>query len=258
MGMRKNMSIIQDVRGAGPRKIVVLSGWFGRESLYDAMLTGLDLDAFTLALVDYRGYGPRKNVDGVYDLAEITADVVAGVDELGWDSFGLLGHSMGGPVAALVAGALPGRVTGYLGVSPAPPTGFPFDADTRELFRKAAGSVEVRAGIIDLSTGHLCPAAWVNGLAGRSMREADPIAFARYFEAWSDADAGREFSGLDMPIRVVVGENDLAVTRELMEATFVALQPATEVRVYPNCGHYAMAESPLRLAAEIEAFFGGR
>jgi pimeloyl-ACP methyl ester carboxylesterase len=252
-----DVSIIEDVRGTGPTKVVVLSGWFGRESLYDSMLFGFDLAAFTFALVDYRGYGARKGVEGVYDLAEITADVVAGVDELGWDAFGVMAHSMGGPVGVLVANALPERATGYLAISPAPPTGFPFDEQTRELFGKAAGSIEVRAGIIDLSTGHQCPPAWVNGLADRSMREADPVAFARYFEAWADADAGSEFSGLDIPIRVIVGENDLAVTREVIDATFVELQPATELKVFANCGHYAMAESPLKLAAEVQDFFGG-
>lgn len=251
------MPIIADIRGTGPTKIVVLSGWLGRESLYDAMLTGFDLDAFSLALVDYRGYGTRKSVGGVYDLAEIAADVAAGVDELGWDSFGILAHSMGGPVGVLVASALPGRVTGYLAVSPVPPNGVPFDAETREFFRKAAGSLEVRAGIISMSTGHVLPPAWLNGFAGRSMGEADTIAFARYFEAWSGADVEREFTGLDIPIRVVVGENDLAVTQELMEGTFVKLQPATELKVYADCGHYAMIESPLRLAAEIQDFFGG-
>jgi pimeloyl-ACP methyl ester carboxylesterase len=47
------------------------------------------------------------------------------------------------------------------------------------------------------------------------------------------------------------------VTREVINATFVELQPATEVKVFANCGHYAMAESPLKLAAEVQDFFGG-
>ncbi|WP_369033978.1 alpha/beta fold hydrolase [Streptomyces adonidis] len=252
------MTIVQDVRGTGPTAIAVLSGWFGRDSLYDSMLAGIDLDAFTLALVDYRGYGPRKAVEGAYDLAEICEDVIAGVDELGWGSFGLLAHSMAGPAAALVASAVPDRVTGYLGVSPVPPSGVPFDEQTRELFASAAGSTDVRAGIIDLSTGHRCPPAWVNGLARRSAEEARPDAFAKYLDAWADADVEEQFRGLDIPIRVIVGENDLALTRELVDATFVKLQPSTEAVTFANCGHYAMVEAPLALAASIQEFFGAK
>ncbi len=62
----------------------------------------VDADTYTYALIDYRGYGARKDEAGEYTLEEISADTLALADELGWDRFALVGHSMGGAAALRV------------------------------------------------------------------------------------------------------------------------------------------------------------
>jgi pimeloyl-ACP methyl ester carboxylesterase len=45
-----------------------------------------------------------------YHLVDYTRDIVRIADYLGWDKFSLVGHSMGGSISILIAGALPHRV----------------------------------------------------------------------------------------------------------------------------------------------------
>ncbi len=49
--------------------------------------------------MDLRGYGGRKQVSGEFTIEEAAADAITLADELGWDRFSVIGHSMGGKVA---------------------------------------------------------------------------------------------------------------------------------------------------------------
>ncbi|MFF0381664.1 alpha/beta fold hydrolase [Streptomyces sp. NPDC004286] len=59
--------------------------------------------------VDLRGHG-RSDWPGAYSLELMRADVLGFLDALGLDRIDLVGHSMGGIVAYLVAAARPGQV----------------------------------------------------------------------------------------------------------------------------------------------------
>ncbi|WP_405555738.1 alpha/beta fold hydrolase [Streptomyces sp. NBC_01171] len=59
--------------------------------------------------VDLRGHG-HSGWPGAYSLELMRADVLGFLDALGLDRIDLVGHSMGGIVAYLVASAQPGRV----------------------------------------------------------------------------------------------------------------------------------------------------
>ncbi len=61
---------------------------------------------------DLRGHGQSTKPDqeAAYSLATFGGDVVGLADALGWDGFALLGHSMGGMIAQVVATGAPERV----------------------------------------------------------------------------------------------------------------------------------------------------
>jgi pimeloyl-ACP methyl ester carboxylesterase len=82
--------------GSGPRKALVLHGWFGDENSFDPLLKALSPDEFTYAFVAYRGYGLSRDIEGVFDIAEASQDALALTAHLGWSRFSLIGHSMGG------------------------------------------------------------------------------------------------------------------------------------------------------------------
>lgn len=119
--------------GEGEHPVIGLHGWFGSATAWRPLLPHLDGSRFHYVFPDHRGYGARKSVVGEYSLVEAAGDVLALADELGFDRFSLVGHSMGGIVMQRVLADAPERVRALVGVSPVPASGVPFDDDGWQL-----------------------------------------------------------------------------------------------------------------------------
>ena len=150
----------------------------------------------------------------------------------------------------------PRRLRKLVAVAPVPCCGVALDAPARALFLEAAGNLTARRAIIDRSTGGRLPAAWLDWKAQYSWASAEPAAFARYFVAWSDTDFSAEVAQarLDVPLLALVGRHDPRFDAALMRRTYLAWYPQATLAVLDNAGHYPMNETPLALAASIEAF----
>lgn len=91
--------------------VIALHGWMDNANSFDRvapLLRGIRLVA-----LDFPGHGKSDHRAGrmPYYIWEYGLDVLDVADALGWDTFGLLGHSLGGGVATLVAGMVPERVS---------------------------------------------------------------------------------------------------------------------------------------------------
>lgn len=248
------MTIGHRVVGHGPLRVLALHGWFGDETCFDPMRDGLSLDEFTYAFMACRGYGLSRQQRGEYTMKEISTDAIDLADALEWESFSLLGHSMGGMAAQRVLADAASRVEKIVAVTPVPASGVPFDADSWGLFEGAARSLDNRRGIIDFSTGGRLSKAWVDRIARYSAETATVEAFAAYLQAWAKTDFHQEIIGNPVPIKIIVGAHDQALTEDAMRGTYLAWYPHAELEVMENAGHYPMNETPVALATSIEAF----
>ncbi|WP_164699660.1 alpha/beta fold hydrolase [Modestobacter sp. KNN46-3] len=242
------------VVGTGPRKVLALHGWFGSATGWGPFADLIDEERYSVLFLDYRGYGARRAEDGEHTLAEISADALAAVDAQGWSSFTVLGHSMGGSAMQRVLVDAGGRVTGLIGVSPVPSTGVPFDEQAEQLFRGAAGDRGNRYAILDLTTGGRLSRTWLDRMVQISFDQSDPAAFGAYLDAWAGTDFSAEVQGDPVPVRVVVGEHDPALSAAVMEQTFLQQYPNASLEVLTNAGHYAMFETPVALLTTVERF----
>ena len=240
--------------GHGPHHVIALHGWFGHARGWGSFADVLDVDRFTYAFVDYRGYGARLGMPGRFDMQEIAADVLAVGDALGWDRFSLIGHSMGGKAMQAAAMRSPTRVTAMVGITPVPPSPVPFDESTRALFESAADDLAARFAVIDHSTGARLSRHWVGNMARASTRHADVDAFAAYFRAWADTDLTASITGTTIPTLLLVGEHDPSLTVDVMTQTYGATFRDVTIDVVRNAGHYPMDEAPVDLATRIERF----
>ena len=184
----------------------------------------------------------------------MAADALAAVDTLRWSSFAVLGHSMGGSVMQRVLLDGDGRVSGLVGVGPVPATGVPFDEQSWQLFTGAAEKRENRYAIIDLTTGGRLSRTWVDRMVQSSLDTSEPAAFRAYLDAWATTDFADEVRGLPVPVRLIVGEHDPALSATVMEQTFLDHHPDVSLEVLGNAGHYAMFETPVALLTSIERF----
>lgn len=67
-------------------------------------------ERFRVAIADSRGIGRSSIPADAYTMAELASDAVALTDQLGWDTFALMGVSFGGMVAQEVAVTAPTRI----------------------------------------------------------------------------------------------------------------------------------------------------
>ena len=248
------MTIGYETYGRGERKVVVLHGWFGDQTFMAPMRDALSPEEFTYVFPAYRGYGASKRQTGAYTVEEISADVRALIDSLGYREVSLVGHSMGGKFIQRVAVDAPGRIRRMVAITPVPAAAVPFDEQGWALFSGATDNVGNRRGIIDFTTGSRLSAAWLDNMARASSENSMREAFAGYLLAWAKADFHQAVMGSDIPVKVIVGQYDGAINAETMKATFLQWYKHAELEEIANAGHYPMNETPVALATAIEAF----
>ncbi len=94
----------------GRPKLMALHGWLDNAASFLPLLPHLpELD---LLLLDLPGHGHSAHLPpgAEYALTTHLHAALDAADALGWERFGLLGHSMGAAIAGLVAAAVPARV----------------------------------------------------------------------------------------------------------------------------------------------------
>lgn len=97
--------------GAGNKPVIALHGWLDNCASYDFLAPKLhELDIVALDLAG-QGRSEHRPVFGAYNIWQDVIEIIAVCDQLGWDSFGVLGHSRGAMIATLVAGTFPQRVS---------------------------------------------------------------------------------------------------------------------------------------------------
>lgn len=242
------------ILGSGPHAVVALHGWFGDRRSYEPMWPYLDKAAYSYAFMDVRGYGGSKDHSGELTMEEIATDTLALADHLGWESFSLVGHSMGGMAIQRVLTKAPERVHALVGISPVPASGVPFDEQGWALFSGAPKSAENRRAILDLTTGNRLTGVWLDAMVARSQEASTVDAFAAYLQAWANSDFHGEIEGSRLPVKVIVGEHDPALSAEVMRQTWLQWYPNAELEELANAGHYPTEETPIALATTVERF----
>jgi pimeloyl-ACP methyl ester carboxylesterase len=245
--------------GSGDHHVIALHGWFGSALGWGHLPEYLNTAEFSYVFPDLRGYGSRRDEAGEFTMAEAAADALVLADQLGWDRFSLIGHSMSGVAIQHVLDQAPHRVRRLVGVAPVPASGLPFGESEWSLFRSAAASPASRAMIVNYATGNRLAPAFIDNVVAHSMDNSDETAFGAYLESWAHAGQLRpalldRVKGIEVPIKVITGEYDPTQPAEFMEQAWLQVYPNSELEVLRGSGHYPMFETPVTLAVSIEEF----
>jgi pimeloyl-ACP methyl ester carboxylesterase len=241
--------------GSGDHHVLAVHGWFGSARGWGSLPDWLDRDAYTWAFMDLRGYGDRKDVDGQFTIDEAATDALAVADDLGWDRFSVVGHSMGAKIGHRMLLEAPDRVRRLVGLNSVPAGQVPMDDDGWALFSGAPANPANRAAIIDFTTGNKLTKTFINHMVQRSLDNSTVEAFAAYLQVWARTDFSAQ-AKVDTvtPVKLIVGVNDPAMSANVMEQTWRVFFPDAELTILPDAGHYPMFESPVSLATSIEEF----
>ncbi len=248
------MEFTAKLLGYGPKRVVMMHGWLSDHHVFDTVIPYFPQSDYTLALIDYRGYGVNRALPGDFTVDEIAQDTLGFCDRLGWDSFHVIGHSMGGMAILKMATLAPGRVLSAVAVTPVPASGFPIDGDTRAFFESSADSDDALTGIFNTLTGERHSATFLRTLTAACRAATTRTAYLGYLSMWTGTDFSATVGQIAAPILVIAGASDKALGPDFLTKTYLSQVPSAKMTVISSAGHYPMLESPPEFFTIIENF----
>jgi pimeloyl-ACP methyl ester carboxylesterase len=244
--------------GAGGRPLLLMHGFTGAKEDFTEWLDPLAAAGWHAVAHDHRGHGRSSHPDGLdaYSLATLADDAWALIAAFGWDHLVLLGHSMGGGVAQLMAVHAPQRLDGLVLMDTFPG---PLTMLDREQVR-AAGTIALTDGMDTLAElmgstpspletpAHRRLVDQRPGYAqalDRKLRRTSAFLFAAISEEFLDVpDHLSQLADLpsSLPVLVMAGEQDWPLL-DGMRAMAAAI-PRARLEIVPDAGHAPQFENP--------------
>ena len=239
--------------GAGDPSLVFLHYWGGSSRTWKHVTARL-APAFRTVAIDHRGWGASDAPAGGYRLADLAADAAAVIAALKLRRYVLVGHSMGGKVAQLMASGRPAGLAGLVLVAPSPPSPMIMPAQAREIMAGAYASREtVQAAIDNVLTARPLSAEDREQVIEDSLRGA-PQAKVAWPRAASLEDIAAQAGDINVPTLVIAGELDRVDPPIRLRAELLPRIPQAAMHVLPGTGHLSMLESPEAVAELIAEF----
>ena len=202
--------------------------------------------------MNQRGWGGSLATDGRYDLGAMADDVVAIIEHLGLMHVVLVGHSMGGKVAQIVAAKKLPQLAGLVLVAPAPPVPMSVPERARQQMLESYQSAEGVGHALEVLAGPLLPMEDRSAVI-RDTLAGTPDAKREWTERGMTADLGFAAGDLAIPIAVLVGARDQVEKPERLRSIFEVLAPDAHFDEIAGIGHLAPLEAPEAIADACRA-----
>jgi pimeloyl-ACP methyl ester carboxylesterase len=243
--------------GAGGRPLLLVHGIAGAKEDFTEWLDRLAERGYHAVAFDQRGHGESASAapGRPFSLLDFAEDVVGLADELDWPRFTLLGHSMGGMVAQLVALEWPARLDALVLMDTGPRCPDGVDASLVELGAKVvreggmAGLIEAQRatgpGPLD-SAPHQRVSAERPGYGewcdAKTLAASPDMWIAISAEIVNQPDRLEQLRSLAVPTLVLVGAEDQAFVAQ--STAMSSAIPGAALAVIAGGGHSPQFESP--------------
>lgn len=238
--------------GTGPT-LVFLHYWGGSARTWDLVVDRLPgRDVLT---IDFRGWSRSSGLPGPYTLGQLADDTLAVLADAGVTDYVLVGHSMGGKVAQLVAATRPAGLSGIVlvGSGPAKPAA-QITPEYQEALSHAYDSDESVAGARDhILTATELPAS-IKAQVATDARAGVDAGRAEWPLRGIAEDITEHTRMVSVPALVVAGENDQVEPVGVLRDNLVPYLSQAEFTVIPTTGHLIPLEAPADLVDAITAF----
>jgi uncharacterized protein (TIGR02246 family) len=240
-------------RGSGDVTLVFLHYYGGSSRTWEEVANALS-DRYRIVATDHRGWGDSEAPADGYGIAELAADAQGVIDALGLRRYVLVGHSMGGKVAQLLASRRPNGLQGLVLVAPSPPSPMLLSDAQRATLAGAYQTRESVQFVIDhVLTGKPLDAARRERIIEDSLRAA-PQAKAGWPNVAMREDITAAATSIAVPTIVICGERDQVDRIATLEAELLPRIPHAAMHVLPGVGHLSPLEAPAEVARLIGRF----
>jgi pimeloyl-ACP methyl ester carboxylesterase len=254
------VTIAYDVRGSGPTALFIM-GLGGRANDWNDSFLRRLTPHLEVVTFDNRGTGGSDRPEEGYTLDVMADEAVGVLDAIDRARAHVIGISMGGMIAQLVALRHPNRIERLVliathggGRTVVPPTA---DAMKALMPDRSLPPAEIirssMAAIAAPGFAHRDPAA-IEALVALAAAQPTPqMTFARQMTAILASNRMERLGTITAPTLVVHGSEDALVPAANGAAIARAIPGARLVEL-PGCGHLPMWECPRRLADELLQF----
>jgi pimeloyl-ACP methyl ester carboxylesterase len=239
--------------GTNAPALVFLHYWGGSSRTWRHVIQALT-PAFRSIAIDQRGWGQSDKPPSAYTLDMLADDAQGLIDSLNLGHYILVGHSMGGKVAQLLASRQPAGLTGLVLVAPSPPSPMNLPLEVRQGMVKAYDSRESILATVQqvLTAGPLHPDD-LETVVQDSLQGA-PAAKAAWPLAASQEDISAQAAMIRVPTLVISGEKDRVDPPAVLQQELMTRIPHATLHILSGIGHLSPLEAPGDLSALIRGF----
>ena len=237
--------------GEGEDVVLLVHGWMTSGLAMRETATKLAAAGFRVIVPDLRGAGASTTQHGDFSLERYVDDLLAVLDALQVTKCAVVGHSMGGQIASLLAITDPERVTKQVLVSPVPASGLPLPEDALGLFRSAPNNPEALGTILDLATINL-PSEMKTALVAEATKISEAC-MQGSLTTWMNGGFEARLGETRAKTLVVASEDPFLPVPFLQQAVVDPI-PEAELTVVSGAGHYIQLEQPTETLAALRNF----
>jgi pimeloyl-ACP methyl ester carboxylesterase len=246
------LEIYAEEEGEGSPALVFIHYWGGSRRTWSQVIAPLS-NRFRCIALDLRGWGKSDRRADDYGLFAQADDVEGVIGALKVKDFVLVGHSMGGQIAQILAARRPDGLRAVVLVAPAPPT--PLHAPDAQK-RSMLASYTTPEGIGDaLKVIDHRPLT----IAQRLQVTEDSLGGAEAAKvAWVSRgmalDISKQTASITVPVCVIVGSADLVEKEAALREALLPLVPHARFETIEGVGHLSPLEGLHEVAEAISDF----
>jgi 3-oxoadipate enol-lactonase / 4-carboxymuconolactone decarboxylase len=213
--------------------------------------------SFRVIRFDLRGHGLSGVTPGPYSMDQLARDSFGVLDALAVEVAHVVGISIGGMIAQVMAAETPTRIASMVLCDTAMAIpGREIYIERARIVREQGMETIADAVMARWVTPSFLPTAEARGLRAMLVRTA-PEGYAGAGEAIARCDLSERTHGLSVPTLVLVGDQDGATSPACAEALREAIAGAS-LEIIANAAHIPTVEQPAAVAGAILRFLAPR
>jgi len=239
-------------RGTGYPSLVFLHYWGGTHRTWNKVAAELQ-SSYRIITYDMRGWGASGAATDGYSITALEDEAIALIEHLGLSKYVLIGHSMGGKVAQLVASRNPQGLVGLILVAPATPTPSHLPEEAKQQQLHAYDNRETVLQTIAFLSARTPDPETVEQIVQDSL-SGTPEAKLTWPTSAIEEDISSELSKITVPTLVLAGEQDRLDSIEQHRREVIARISGARLEIIPHSGHLLPIDEPVQTARAIDLF----
>ncbi|MGE0547756.1 MAG: alpha/beta fold hydrolase [Kofleriaceae bacterium] len=244
--------------GKGPHTVLMVHGFASTHATWSALIKKIPAKQYRVIAIDLRGAGKSTVTESGYSIEQSVADIEEFAKAKGLDKFTLIGHSLGGGIAASYALAHPERVEALVLIDPLATFGLAkLPKEAYDWFAGAQTTPEGKKAVVEgafqkSKTGKLNVDAATVKAAMAGAETWGPAIWKGQLESMKSFDITKKVAGIKAPTLIIYGKNDAVIPLDGM--TNYKQIPGSLDKVIDKASHSPQLEAPAEVSKLVIEF----